>query len=121
LEIHWLRDGQTVAIRNAQTYFGKLSYEIRSKAKEGRIEMSLDPPTRNAPSGIVVRFRHPEEKPIRSVSVNGKPWQVFDPAKGDIRLASKRARSKLWRYTNWATPWPDERLRGRNQTRSNPP
>jgi len=87
---YWLRDGQTVAIRNAQTYFGKLSYEIRSKANEGRIEMSLDPPNRNTPSAIVVRFRHPEEKPIRSVTVNGSPWQDFDPAKGDIRLAGKQ-------------------------------
>jgi hypothetical protein len=87
---YWLRDGETVAIRNAQTYFGKLTYEIRSKAKEGRIEMSLDPPTRNMPSAIVVRFRHPEEKPILRVSVNGKPWQDFDAVKGDIRLAGKQ-------------------------------
>jgi hypothetical protein len=87
---YWLRDGETVAIRNAQTYFGPLTYEIRSKVKEGKIEMSLDPPTRNTPSGIVVRFRHPEDKPIRSVSVNGQAWQDFDPAKGDIRLAGNQ-------------------------------
>src|SRR5271157_568195 len=87
---YWLRDGQTVAIRNAQTYFGKLSYEIRSQAKAGRIEMSLDPPTRTPPSAIVVRFRHPEEKPMRSVTVNGSPWQDFDAPKGEIRLAGKQ-------------------------------
>jgi len=33
-----------------------------------------------------VRFRHPEEKPIRSVTVNGATWSDFDPAQGDIRL-----------------------------------
>lgn len=83
---YWLRDGETIGIRNAQTYFGKLTYEIRSRVKDGRIEMSLDPPARNTPSAVVVRFRHPEEKPIRSVTVNGRPWQDFDPVKGDIRL-----------------------------------
>ncbi len=83
---YWLRDGETIGIKDASTYFGKTSYEIRSKAKEGRIEMSLDPPSRNAPREIIVRFRHPEAKPIRQVMVNGEGWQDFDAAQGDIRL-----------------------------------
>jgi len=87
---YWLRDGEAVSIHNAQSYFGKLSYDIRSKTNAGRIEMSLDPPTRNAPSAIVVRFRHPDEKPIRSVTVNGQAWTDFDAAKGDIRLPGKQ-------------------------------
>jgi hypothetical protein len=48
--------------------------------------MMLDAPDRNAPKQMVVRFRHPEEKPIRSVSVNGAAWTSFDPVKGDIQL-----------------------------------
>ncbi|MBZ5542683.1 MAG: hypothetical protein LAO07_03270 [Acidobacteriia bacterium] len=83
---YWLRDGETIGIKDASTYFGKTTYEIRSKGKEGKIEMSLDPPSRNAPREIVVRFRHPESKPIRRVTVNGKGWQDFDAIKGDIRL-----------------------------------
>ena len=83
---YWLRDGETIGIKDASTYFGKASYEIRSRVKEGKIEMSLDPPRRNAPRGIVVRFRHPESKPIRRVTINGQMWQEFDASKGDIRL-----------------------------------
>ena len=83
---YWLRDGKAIGIKDASTYFGKMSYEIRSKVKEGKIEMSLDPPSRNAPREIMVRFRHPEAKPIRRVTVNDKTWQDFDAAKGDIRL-----------------------------------
>jgi len=82
----WLRDGQTVAIKNASTYFGKMSFEIRSQAGKGRIEAFVDPPARNAPKAIVVRLRHPENKPIRRVSVNGTSWTDFDGPKGDIRL-----------------------------------
>ena len=48
--------------------------------------MSLDPPSRNATRGIVVRLRHPESKPIQRVTINGRSWQDFDAAQGDIRL-----------------------------------
>jgi hypothetical protein len=83
---YWLRDGETIAIRNAQTHFGPISYEIKSNAAQGRIAMTLDPPTRNEPRQIVVRFRHPDDKPLTRVSVNGTSWSEFDAEKGDIRL-----------------------------------
>jgi hypothetical protein len=34
----------------------------------------------------VVRFRHPEGKAVRAVTVNGGSWRDFDPVKGDVRL-----------------------------------
>lgn len=86
---YWLKDGETIGIRNASTYFGKMSYEVKSNTARGNISMSLDPPSRNLPKQIVVRFRHPDEKAIRSVTVNGEPWSDFDAAKGDIRLPGK--------------------------------
>jgi hypothetical protein len=83
---YWLRDGETIAIRNAQTHFGPISYKIKSNAAKGRIAMTLDPPTRNEPSQIVVRFRHPDDKPVTRVTVNGALWSEFDADKGDIHL-----------------------------------
>ncbi len=88
---YWLKDGETLGIRNASTYFGKMSYELRSDTSKGKISMSLDPPTRNAPREITVRFRHPDAKPIRRVTVNGREWRDFDAAKGDIRLPGNTA------------------------------
>ena len=82
----WLKDGKTIGIRNASTHFGQLGYEIRSNIKDGRIQMSLDPPTRNAPREFLLRFRHPEGKKIQGVKVNGESWPDFDAVKGDIRL-----------------------------------
>lgn len=82
----WLRDGETVAIKNASTYFGTLNFEIRSQAGKGRIEAFVDPPARNSPKAIVVRLRHPENKAIRRVSINGTSWTDFDAQRGDIRL-----------------------------------
>lgn len=83
----WLKDGRTIGIRNAPTYYGPVTYQIRSNsAGAGTITMALDPPVRNAPHQIIVRFRHPDAKPIRQVTVNGNPWSDFDAARGDIRL-----------------------------------
>jgi hypothetical protein len=84
---YWLEDGKSIGIKNATTYFGTMSYEIRSHAATGTITMSLDPPTRDAPREIIIRFRHPQAKPIQSVTLNGSAWKDFDPEKGDIRLA----------------------------------
>lgn len=83
---YWLRDGETIGITNASTYFGKVSYEIHSEVNAGKISMTIEPPVRNPPRQIIVRFRHPEEKPIKEVTVNGEAWNNFDPAKGAIRL-----------------------------------
>ena len=41
---------------------------------------------RKQPERLLVRFRHPEKKPIRSVTVNGAEHQAFDAAKGDVEL-----------------------------------
>jgi len=76
---YWLRDGQKISIERAATYFGPMSFEIRSFVNEGRIEMTLDPPTRNAPKAIHVRFRHPDKKTITRVTLNGKPYSHFSP------------------------------------------
>jgi len=51
--------------------------------------MSLDPPARNSPREITVRFRHPEGRQIRKVTVNQKDWKEFDALKGDIRLPAE--------------------------------
>ncbi len=86
----WLKDGMKLSVRNAPTRFGKVSYAITSAARRGSIEATIDPPTRNAPREIVLRLRHPEGKPMRSVSVGGKPHQDFDPARQCIRLEPGR-------------------------------
>jgi len=39
-----------------------------------------------APNGVLLRFRHPKSAPIRSVTVNGKPWTEFNKDKETIAL-----------------------------------
>ncbi len=83
---HWLGDGMRVAVRNAPTRFGKVSYSIVSAIRRGVIEAVIDAPTRSKPKALVLRLRHPQGKPIHSVRVNGHDHRSIDPAKQTIHL-----------------------------------
>ncbi|MGQ9651174.1 MAG: hypothetical protein ACUVXJ_13775, partial [Phycisphaerae bacterium] len=78
---YWLADGKSVGIQRAPSYFGSLSFRLTSETSQGRIKAVVDPPTRNRPRYIYLRFRHPDAKVIKSVSVNGLPYDKFDVAR----------------------------------------
>ena len=82
----WLKQGQRIAVKNAPTYFGTLAYEIVSDVDNGTITATIEMPSRNLPRSVIVRFRHPEAVPIKSVMVNGQPWQEFSPDREVIEL-----------------------------------
>jgi hypothetical protein len=83
---NWLKDGQDLNVSKAPTRFGPVSYRLESHLAQGYIQATIHPPTREMPSRIVLRLRHPEDRPIRSVQVNGKPCRDFDKANGLVRL-----------------------------------
>jgi hypothetical protein len=90
LTSNWFKSGMTIAVENAPTRFGKINYRIQSHADQGYIEARVDPPDREAPKKLVLRLRHPEGKPIRSVAVNGKPTRSFDPLIGTVSFKAQR-------------------------------
>jgi hypothetical protein len=57
-----------------------VSYRIKSHAGQGYVEATIWPPDRIAPAGIVIRLRHPDEKPIQAIVVDGALHQAFNPA-----------------------------------------
>jgi len=82
----WLEQGKKISIKNAPTYFGPVAYEIVSDVENGKISATIEMPSRKAPKEVVLRFRHPKAAPIKAVTVNGKPWTEFNPAKETITL-----------------------------------
>jgi hypothetical protein len=86
---HWLKDGRTVAVRNAPTRFGTVGFRLNSRVNAGCIEATVEPPTRQAPKTLVLRLRHPDGKPMRSVTVNGRRHTGFDAAKETITIAPR--------------------------------
>ncbi|MBI5091921.1 MAG: hypothetical protein HZB26_05685 [Candidatus Hydrogenedentes bacterium] len=71
----WLKPGQRCGIERAETYFGPMN--VHYTAEENAITARIDGATRPAPRAIRVRFREPHERPLESVTVNGKPWSDF--------------------------------------------
>jgi hypothetical protein len=92
----WLEHGKSIKVERSMTYFGDMGYEICSEvAARGRITMILQPPTRNAPEAINIRFRHPQRKPMKGVMVNGKSWSNFDREKELVRLSKTIERTEI--------------------------
>jgi hypothetical protein len=46
---------------------------------------------RSKPKSLLVRLRHPERKPMRSVTVNGSVWKDFDVSKEWVRVGEPAA------------------------------
>jgi hypothetical protein len=63
---NWLKDGQTLSVTSAPTCFGPMSYHLESHVAQGYIRATIHPPTREIPSRIVLRLRHPDGGQIRS-------------------------------------------------------
>jgi hypothetical protein len=66
----WLRPGRECGLQRGATYFGQVS--ILYRGEPGKITAQLDGPKRNPPERIRLRFRVPDERPLREVTVNGK-------------------------------------------------
>ena len=98
---YWMQDGQKVVAKNVPTYFGTLNYKIKSFVGGGYIEVIINPPVNprvnNNYKSMVLRLRHPEGKPIKSVVVDGKEYKDFDSSKDIIRLSPTTAKEVVVR------------------------
>ncbi len=83
---NWLRDGLVVAVKDAPTTFGRVSYRMTSSMDDGFIETVVDVPQRRRPEHVVVRLRHPEGKPIRAATVDGQAHEDIDRASHTVRV-----------------------------------
>ncbi len=82
----WLEAGRRIAVSDAPTVFGPLSYTIEAGPSATSIRAALRLPQRTPGASVTLRLRHPNATPMRSVTVNGKRWTRFDPKREIIRL-----------------------------------
>lgn len=83
----WLEQGKRITVRNAPTHFGTVAYEVVSEVERGTITATVAIPARRPIGRVLLRLRHPQGSPIRSVTANGQAWSRFDPAREVIELA----------------------------------
>jgi len=77
----WLEDGKRIDVKHAPTYYGELSMSVESNAGSGKLTAHIEMPQRRSPGQLVLRFRHPKGKLMRSATVNGHKWDNFDVKK----------------------------------------
>ncbi|MGD0782911.1 MAG: hypothetical protein ABSA30_08650, partial [Candidatus Aminicenantales bacterium] len=82
----WQEQGLKSSVKNAPTHFGSVGYEIVSDVDNGRITATVEMPSRRPPKSVLLRFRHPKALPMKSVTVNGRPWTDFDSDQEMISL-----------------------------------
>jgi hypothetical protein len=78
----WLLDGKTVSVLHAPTRWGGVDFDIDSRGRLIKARVSL-------PEGgvaAVTKLRLRAAGPMKSVTVNGKPWTSFDPTEETITL-----------------------------------
>jgi hypothetical protein len=83
----WLGQGKRIAVTNAPTSFGRVSYAISATASAVSAEVVLP---REAPASVGLRLRLPEGRRITGVTVDGVRHRRFDPRTGTIDLTGMR-------------------------------
>jgi hypothetical protein len=90
----WLQPGKQIEVKNAPTCFGPVSLTIEGE-NDNEIKASIQVADRNPPKQLLVRFRHPQQKPIRSVVVNGQVWKNFNVKKEYISIPNPSAKNYI--------------------------
>ena len=88
----WLADQKKINVKEAPTYYGPVSFSAVGEDADGKIVMDVDLTETDPPENLLVRFRHPAEKPIKSVTVNGVPWPHLDVVKESVVIPGPEAK-----------------------------
>ncbi len=91
----WLQDGKQVAVTNAPTRWGPLSYSLHSHLQTGTVEATLELPSRPPESRVNFRLRVPYGRRIRSVLLDGQLWEQFDAEQEIVTLPARISKAFL--------------------------
>lgn len=82
----WFKNSKRISVENAPTHFGNVSYETISNVKHGSIRAEIDLPNRKPIGSVILKLRHPDSLPMKSVLVNGAEYTDFNAEDETIRL-----------------------------------
>ncbi len=82
----WFAAEQHFELKGVSTPFGEVGVRYEPHLAQSKIRAFADLTFARKPKRILLRFRHPENKPVRSVSVDGKKHRRFNSETGDVDL-----------------------------------
>jgi hypothetical protein len=88
----WLEAGKSIAVRNAPTSFGPVSYSIQRQ--QNVVHIDLTPPASPAPTTLRLRLRLPAGQRIATVELVGQPV-AFNAKTGTIDLTGRTGELEL--------------------------
>lgn len=89
----WLRPGRRIAVRNAPTSFGRVSFSIDARPRA--IHAVVDVPNRERPPRLSLRLRLPPGGRMTGVTLDGRPFRRFDAEHETIDLSGRSGRVAL--------------------------
>ena len=84
----WMEAGKRVELERGVSTAAKVNLRAESRVNQGAITVALelsDVRPRDL-TGVQLRVPHPSRQKIKSVTVNGKPWNRFQPERETIEL-----------------------------------
>jgi hypothetical protein len=86
----WLGQASPIGLENAHTRWGRASVRFEPSPAASTIHARVELDLEKQPPRTVIRFRHPQNKPIAGVTINGHEHRAFDAAKEDVDLSGLR-------------------------------
>jgi hypothetical protein len=83
----WLAGREPIGLTNVRTRWGVASVEYASDVGSNTITARVTLAYKTKPPRTVIRFRHPENRPIKNVRINGHDHSKFDPAREDVDIS----------------------------------
>src|SRR5262249_1199660 len=80
----WLLPGRRIAVKNAPTSFGPVSFTIHADVRS--LAITVDEPTRSTPRTLALRLRLPAGIRLTGVTLGGHPYAGFNARTGTIQL-----------------------------------
>ena len=91
----WFESGKPMGVEGVVTRFGKVSASYAATHRTNKLSVDVTLKLHHEPARTLVRFRHPDAAPIRSVRVNGKVHRRFDAKKGDVDVTGMDGKLKI--------------------------
>ena len=91
----WFAQNRPFGLKGVLTPFGRLSVEYTPSPATRTITADIKLSLHTAPKRVSLRFRHPQSKPIRKVTVNGKDVRPPKRKAGDIDLTGLSGRLRV--------------------------
>ncbi len=91
----WFTSGKPMGVEGVVTRFGKVTANFAAAHQANRLTADITLKLHGEPERALVRFRHPDKAPIKSVRINSKAHRKFDAKKGDVDVTGMNDKLKI--------------------------